>query len=368
MTHKTIPTTWPIKPHTIAKHHILEEYLKAWFPILARWAPQIVYIDGFAGPGKYQDDIDGSPVIAVNTAINHDMLQSTTNITFGFIENDKERSKVLKQTLKEKFPKIPSNMSLQVIDSNFQETVENMLDRLNKRNETLPPTFAFIDPFGYSGFPMTLIRRLLDNDKCEVLITFMSSFVNRFLDPSHENANIQLYGSDEFKKANNIGNTDKRINFLLELYKKKLMENNGVKFVRSFEMLGSDNNIIYHLIFGTRHWKGLEVMKKAMLKVDSRGTYSFSDRLGSEQTFFVTVKDEAEWMPKVAKLIFQHFRNESVKLIDIHKFVITNTPYLFKKEILKFLERKDHPQIQSVSHRKTKQLTYRDDCTITFSE
>ena len=96
MTQKKIPTIWSIGSHTKAKHQILEEYLKAWFPIIGRWASRIVYLDGFAGPGKYKDGEDGSPVIAVKTAIEHTMLKPTTNITFGFIENDKKRSDVIK--------------------------------------------------------------------------------------------------------------------------------------------------------------------------------------------------------------------------------------------------------------------------------
>jgi hypothetical protein len=46
-------TIWPIEPHTAAKHQILRKYLDAWFPILATYNKRIVYVDGFAGPGRY---------------------------------------------------------------------------------------------------------------------------------------------------------------------------------------------------------------------------------------------------------------------------------------------------------------------------
>ncbi len=368
MVHEKIPTTWSIESHTIAKHQILEEYLKAWFPIIGRWENRIVYLDGFAGPGKYKDGEDGSPVIAVKTAVEHRMLKPTTNITFAFIENDKRRSNVLKQTLEEKFKQIPENMNYQIIDSDFEKSVRTMLDELEKKDQQLAPTFAFIDPFGYSDFPMDLVKRLLANDKCEVLITFMTGFVNRFLDPSHEDAVTKLYGSKEFIQARTIAKTEDRIDFLLKLYEKKLMEDNGSKYVRSFEMVGENNNVVYHLIFGTKHWKGLEVMKKAMLKVDSRGRYSFSDRMGFGQTFFVNIKDGNTWMPNAAELIFEHFKGTSAEIDKIYKFVITDTPYLFKKNILKFLERKTHSQILSVTNRKTNAQSYPDGCVVTFSK
>ena len=367
MVQRKLPTIWSIEPHTKAKHQILEEYLKAWFPIIGRWAGRIVYLDGFAGPGKYKDGEDGSPVIAIKTAIEHTMIKDTTNITFGFIENDKKRSEVLKQTLQEKFDPVPQNITYQVIDSNFEKSVREMLDRLEEKDQKLAPTFAFIDPFGYSDFSMNLIRRLLGYDKSEVLITFMTGFVNRFLDPAHEDAVTKLYGSKEFIEAKNIEKTEDRINFLIKLYENKLKENEGVKYVRSFEMVGNDNNVVYHLIFGTKHWKGLEVIKKAMLKVDSRGMYSFSDRIGFGQTFFVNIRDGNEWMSDAAELIFRHFKGQSAEVDKIHQFVITDTPYLFKKEILKFLEKKSSPQILAVSNRKTKTLSYPDGCVVKFS-
>ena len=61
----------PLKPHTRAKHTILDRYLGAWFPILATQSKQLVYFDGFAGPGRYAGGETGSPLIALNAARRH---------------------------------------------------------------------------------------------------------------------------------------------------------------------------------------------------------------------------------------------------------------------------------------------------------
>ena len=366
MAQKKLPTIWPIKPHTTAKHHILEGYLKAWFPIVGRRAGRLVYLDGFAGPGRYEGGEDGSPVIAMRVAVDHPMIRNTTEITFGFIENDKARSSVLKQTLQEKFKEPPQNIRYRVIDSDFENTVKDMLDSLEEQDQKLAPTFAFIDPFGYSDFSMNLIQRLLGHDKSEVLITFMTGFVNRFLDHTHESAVTDLYGSRDFLEAKNIPDAE-RIDFLLGLYESKLKENGGAKYVRSFEMTGKDNNVVYHLIFGTKHWRGLEVMKKAMLKVDDRGKYSFSDRLGLGQRFFKSVRDNDDWMHDVAKLIFDRFHGQTVDIRTIHRFVIVDTQYLFQKKILKLLEQKTPPQITRVTGNR-RGMSYPDRCKITFSD
>ena len=79
----TLPTVWPADAHTQAKHAILQKYVGAWFPILtgqtAKIARQrgvapkreILFIDGFAGPGEYTNGKAGSPVIALKAALNH---------------------------------------------------------------------------------------------------------------------------------------------------------------------------------------------------------------------------------------------------------------------------------------------------------
>jgi len=65
-------TIWEMQPHTRAKHAILRQYLQAWISILTQGGfPNILYIDGFAGPGRYAGGEDGSPIIAIKSALEH---------------------------------------------------------------------------------------------------------------------------------------------------------------------------------------------------------------------------------------------------------------------------------------------------------
>jgi three-Cys-motif partner protein len=67
-------TVWPLEPHTRAKHEILRRYLEAWSAILSLGGfPTIAYVDGFAGPGAYDNGEDGSPIIALKSALTHQM-------------------------------------------------------------------------------------------------------------------------------------------------------------------------------------------------------------------------------------------------------------------------------------------------------
>jgi three-Cys-motif partner protein len=68
-------THWELLPHTQAKHEILRRYLEAWLPIMATWQGRIVFVDGFAGPGRYSGGEPGSPLIALHTLLEHEPFE-----------------------------------------------------------------------------------------------------------------------------------------------------------------------------------------------------------------------------------------------------------------------------------------------------
>ena len=92
-------TQWLIEPHTRAKHEILRRYLQAWVPILGQSGfSEVVYIDGFAGPGRYSEGEDGSPIIALNEALQQSSL-IRPEMTFLFVESRRDRAEMLRTIL-----------------------------------------------------------------------------------------------------------------------------------------------------------------------------------------------------------------------------------------------------------------------------
>lgn len=135
--------------------------------------------------------------------------------------------------------------------------------------------------------------------------------------------------------------------------------------MRNFEMIGKHNQPIYHLVYGTKHWKGLEAMKEAMWRVDRRGTYTFSDITDVNQKFLIDYSDEKHWLQQAADVIFNEFKGQAKTVEEVHKFVVTETPYIFRKSILKHLEKMEIPKIVDVSGRE-RRFTYPKGCYIRF--
>ena len=357
-------TTWKAAPHTVAKHNILEKYLAAWFPILGSSHRRIVYIDGFAGPGVYEGGEPGSPVRALEVAINHPQRDRFNEIVFWFIENDPGRCDMLEKEIKKRFPAIKNNegdrIQYEVARGKFTDSVEGTLDQIESNGQNLAPTFAFLDPFGFAQMPMKIVRRILGYPRCEIMATFMEGFIKRFHTEA-EGALDELYGAADWRKIPCGNSTD--ITYV-DLYKQKLKDA-GAKYVRTFQMSGPNGNLIYHLVYATTHIKGIKAAKTAMWAVSRTGEYEFSDRTDPRQQVVVDYKDDGVWMPRAASLVLERFRGKkNVAVEDVEEYVLADTPYLFKKGILKGLEKRKPPAI-TVGNRK-RSMTYPPGSKISF--
>jgi three-Cys-motif partner protein len=316
-------TIWPIEPHTAAKHQILGAYLDAWFPILGKYNKRIVYVDGFAGPGRYIGGEPGSPVIAMQAALSH-RAKLGGELVFLFIEEHGGRAAHLEREITEL--QLPAHFKTKVECGPFAEKLGKALDELDNARSQIAPTFALIDPFGFSGIPYTLIQRLLSKNKCEVLITFMVDAMNRWLTHPDENIRahiVETFGTDEAVTiAEGIGD---RSTALKDLYHRQL--NRAAMFVRYFEMRDRDGRLVYYLFFASNNALGHLKMKEAMWKVDPLGDFTFSDSTNPDQQLLFSAPSTA---PLAADL-FAKFRGiAQVPVKRVEAYVQDHAAYLRK--------------------------------------
>lgn len=357
-------TIWKIEPHTEAKHAILRKYLDAWLPIITRWNGRVLYIDGFAGPGEYIDGELGSPIIAINAVLKH-KAPINSEIRMFFIEKDKERCKLLKQKVNSL--KIPSNIETKCICARFDETLTKVLDYLEEQKKRLAPAFVFIDPFGFK-IPFSLIKRIIENERCEALITFMYEEINRFIkDQRLWNTLKEIFGTDEWKKVISEKNPRKREEFLRTIYREQLEREAGIKFALSFKMVNKLNKTDYFLFFATNHITGLKKMKEAMWKVDKSGLFQFSDATynPSQPMLFELGPDYS----LLKKMILKEFKDKSASVSEIENFILTQTPFRethYKKQILTLMEKSQPPEIKVKCKGSRKKGTFLPHCIIQF--
>lgn len=262
---------WPLQPHTKGKHLVLQKYLEAWFPILGQTSSKITLIDGFAGPGEYLEGEPGSPIIALEALRKHRYLNLIcASAEFIFIEPDKDSAAHLEGVVGKIAPELPAKIQFRVETRFFSDVLNELLDT----RPNFGPAFVMIDPFGVSGLPMRLNARILSQPKCEVYISFMLEYVDRFRNTPEFAPNLtELYGDEDWKRVIDAEVGVERRNRLLELYKTKL-KRSGAAYVLRFDLYKTSRPY-YSLFFATNSLEGCDKMKQAMWKVAPFGDMAF---------------------------------------------------------------------------------------------
>lgn len=341
-------TYWSIEPHTQIKHLILRRYLDAWLPIMARHNGRIVIVDGFAGPGRYSGGEEGSPIIALKALLDHPRFQRPLRqreVVFGFIEREEDRAEALREELRRFVENCPTPewVKYDVLQGDFAPLMTHVLDKLDREGKRLAPTFTFIDPFGFAGVPIEVITRIVQNPHCECLITFMYEAVNRFL--SHPNPQIQthfsqLFGTEEWRTVLEVTDPDERRNQIVDLYRRQLVQEARLRYVRTFEMINRGNRTEYFLYFGTNSVLGLSKMKQAMWRADPLHGEEFSDMTDTNQMVLFTTSPNLDLLNR---LLQRHFQGSGwVEIQQVEHFVLMDTPFSeaihLKRPMLKPME------------------------------
>ena len=127
--------------------------------------------------------------------------------------------------------------------------------------------FILIDPKGWTGFEMKVIKPLLVLTPGEVLVNFMTGHIKRFLESPDELTQgqmEQLFGDNSFRTV--IAGLDglEREYAAVEAYANNLAETGGFSHVCKAIVLNPQADKTHHnLIYATRSPRGVEVFKQA---------------------------------------------------------------------------------------------------------
>ena len=313
---------------------------------MARGFPEVMYVDGFAGPGRYSKGEDGSPIIALRIAL-HQPAHVRARIRFVFVEERKDRADVLSEIIASLG--LPDNFQLELYDDeSFETAFGKVLDSYKNAGLPLPPTFAFIDPFGWSDIQLSIVREILRHPSCEVLVNFMYEEINRFLNlPDQEKHFDAFFGTQEWREGRRLAEPRIRKRFLHDLYYRQLRDGVGAKYVRSFEMRNNRDRVDYYLFYATNSILGLSRMKDAMWKVDERGEFSFSDATDPNQAVLFGNEPQFDLLERQ---LLAHFGGRDASVEEIEHFVLAETAFreTHYKRILKPLELAEPPMIEVI--------------------
>lgn len=162
-------------PWSLTKDDLLSCYLTPYFQKVYRFSHDgIVYVDAFAGEGKFEDGQYGSPLIALSKVLSVARKQTAKNpVQFILAEaNDASRDKledcIRKARGKSRYIKEP------IILADHVEAL-NQAEKICVCGSRRPSTvFYYVDPFGVKDLRLDLLLRSPNPNHTEVLLNFSS--------------------------------------------------------------------------------------------------------------------------------------------------------------------------------------------------
>jgi three-Cys-motif partner protein len=272
------------REQSLVKATIVEKYFDAWAKIIIGaqkasrrpFANKIGYVDLFAGPGRYRDGADSTPLRVLQHAIKERDLRERLVTIFN--DKDEENVRALEGAINE----LPGIERLKTAPDIWNEEVGDGIAAHFASINTIP-ILAFIDPWGYKGLTLRLVDAFLKNWGCDCIFFFNYGRINAGLsNPLVREHMAALFGDDracrlerELKGMSPAAREATVVNELAQALKTY-----GHRFVLPFCFKNDKGTrTSHHLILVTKHFKGYEVMKDIMASSSSasnQGVSSFT--------------------------------------------------------------------------------------------
>lgn len=355
---------------SVVKAKIVGAYFGAWAKVMLgtveKYGSKLCYLDFYAGPGRYRDGSKSTPLNVASTCIENPRLAKVAQLIF----NDGDAGKM--STLETELQKLDGIETLKHKPAIYSSeiTKSSASDFLDKR---LVPTFSFIDPFGYKGLSLDLIKAMIANFGCDCVFFFNYNRINAGINNPIVEPHMQaLFGQHRLEnlKAQVSGASPReRKAFVLESITEAIRENGG-NFVLPFVFRFSKSNRVSHfLIFVTKHFKGYEIMKGIMAtqsSVEDQGVSSFEYSQADARTPLLF--SLAQPFDSLKSNLLLDYAGQTTTRDQLYQKHSIDTPYLKKHYTRALKELESDGKIQVHSNKKRNAGTFAAHTSVTFPE
>lgn len=256
------------------KHELIRNYLNSWLPKLGRWSGRILYLDTHAGRGKHLMGDLGSPLVALETILNHAYREShfgKCEIVLFFIEIDEQNVEALKKEIAA-FGKLPKQVKIDVICDECYGACAELVEKLKEKNQNLAPSFIFVDPYGFK-VPFAVLRDLMSFERVELFVNIIWRELSMAIaqgpeKPGMADALNYIFDGDSWRELVGL-EFDRQAHECINLFRGLI----GSKWVTYIRMLGQNKKTRYMLMHLTNHDTGRDVIKDCIWKVCPDGGY-----------------------------------------------------------------------------------------------
>lgn len=253
---------------TKTKLNIFEQYFQEAIPVFikSQYFHKITVVDFFAGKGKDELGVFGTPLIILNAIKYYCSEFDNSKNEIKIILNDYKESDVLSTSVADFIENCKLNCQLdnkcillknniiEITNKEFIELFSELYSSMNNNN----PKILFFDPFNFQ-FNKELFLKLIDLPRTDFLLFIPSSYLKRF--PEDANFNKLSISIDEIKQT-----SADQLHRLVFQKLSEMLPSNKEYYLAPFSLQKNSN--YYGLIFGTSHTYGIEKFLKICWKID----------------------------------------------------------------------------------------------------
>ncbi len=248
------------------KHDLIRSYLQGWFPKLGFWAGRIVYFDTHAGRGKHLAGQLGSPLVALDTLLNHaarDKILEGSEVNFFLIERDDRNLKQLEHEIALR-GMLPSKITCRPMNADAFQVIKELVEAFKASGKMLAPAFFFIDPYGFK-VPGSILRELMAFERVELFVNVIWRELDMAIQQPDRMSDTlgQIFDGDSWKTAITSSDHVERSHQAANL----IQSMTGAKWATHVRMLGENDATRYLLLHLTNHDAGRDLMKDCIWKV-----------------------------------------------------------------------------------------------------
>jgi three-Cys-motif partner protein len=362
------------RPWSKIKDRILGSYLTPYTAKIFRKGKDVFFIDAFAGPGKFGDNLPGSPLLMCQAAEKY----ASGHYQAIFMNNKLEHHETLKGILEAGgwYP------AAQAWFGDSRKLLREIGESLEDQSVLL-----YLDPFGIKDCEFDLLNPFINRNpkySTEIIINLSMPIIHRMagrqaIQDGTMNADLQLKWSDKLSRvlggnywkdillSSNSLDTKSREALLVDGYMGKISENGYLNFTGACPIQASRESATkYYMIFASPHRDARELFNDGML----RAFNSYMHEQEMRDTLFADLswedwRDSTELRTIIIDFIHKYPGRMRIdlwhRILERHFLRYTSSEY--KKEVTNLFE---EGYITTPTKRPTKKLN--DDCRLYLSE
>lgn len=353
-------------PASFTKSELVFKYFDAWSIIMKTLTERFIYIDLFSGQGTYKDGSDSTPIKIVKKVLLNEEISKKA--IFIFNDSNIRYINNLRDSINKLEVQYNKKLTTKYYNKNVDEFFTNIFSTLR-----LYPTLLFVDPFGYKGLTLELLKSVLKDFGCDIIFFFnYNRIANGIHNPKIEVLLKMLFNENNFEKLrrNTSLGKDKEL-FILETLKDSLKQIGGNYFVPVRFMFPKKNQVSHYIIFTSKAKKGQEIFKSIcqsnkLLPIPDYSCFQFEQKKFNKDYIYDAYYESN--IKRLAKILYSEFRQQSKSVKDLILGATEHSHFTERdvKQALFYLESERKIQVNSTNGKPRRANTMAEHLEVKF--